>query len=176
MTPTRVLLADDHGVLRDSLRAFLSMYPDLEVVGEAADGLETLDQVQALQPDVLVLDMAMPNLGGLEVLRRIGKDHPDCKVLVLTQHELPEYILPALKAGAKGYLLKRAGGSEIVQAVRAMMRGESYLHPAVANFVIEAAIRTNSGMSGSIPEITLTDTRARSPGSDWGRKNQCRGR
>ncbi len=141
MNPIRVLLADDHAVLRDSLRAFLGMYPDLEVVGEASDGLETLAQVQVLRPDVLVLDMAMPNLGGLEVLRRLAQEHPACKVLILTQHEAPQYVLPALQAGAKGYLLKKAGGSEVVQAVRAVARGESVLHPGIAHLVIEAAVQ-----------------------------------
>lgn len=136
----RVLLADDHTVLRDSLRAFLAMYPDIEVVGEAADGLETLAQVRALQPQVVLLDMAMPNLGGLEVLRRIGKEYPACKVLVLSQHEAPDYALPALQAGARGYLPKRAGGNEVLQAVRAVARGEGYLHSAVARFVIDAAV------------------------------------
>jgi len=109
MKPIRVLLADDHAVLRDSLRAFLAMYPDLEVIGEASDGVETLTQVRALKPDVLLLDMAMPNLGGLEVLRAIAKEQPACKVLVLTQHDAPQYVLPALRAGAKGYLLKKIG-------------------------------------------------------------------
>lgn len=141
MTPIRVLLADDHTILRDSLRAFLTMYTDIEVVGEAADGLETLAQVQALRPDVVLLDMAMPNLGGLEVLRRMGKEWPQCKVLVLTQHEALQVVLPALRAGAQGYLLKKASGSEVVQAVRAVARGESYLHSTIARLVIEAAIR-----------------------------------
>ncbi len=141
MTPIRVLLADDHTILRDSLRAFLTMYADIEVVGEAADGLETLAQVQALRPDVILLDMAMPNLGGLEVLRRIGKEWPQCKVLVLTQHQAPQVVLPALRAGAQGYLLKKASGSEVVQAVRSLARGESFLHPAIARLVIDAAVR-----------------------------------
>ena len=141
MNPIRVLLADDHAVLRDSLRAFLGMYPDLEVVGEASDGLETLTHVQALHPDVLLLDMAMPNLGGLEVLHRIGQEYPACRVLILTQHEAPQYVLPALQAGAKGYLLKKAGGSEVVQAVRAVARGESVLYPGIAHLVIEAAVQ-----------------------------------
>jgi len=158
MTPIRVLLADDHTVLRDSLRAFLTMYSDIEVVGEAADGLETLAQVQALRPDVVLLDMAMPNLGGLEVLRRIGKEWPQCKVLVLTQHEAPQVVLPALQAGAQGYLLKKASGSEVVQAVRSLARGESFLHPAIARLVIEAAVRA----------------RARGPGPDCGRQDQRR--
>jgi len=148
------LLADDHTVLRDSLRAFLTMYSDIEVVGEAADGLETLAQVQALRPDVVLLDMAMPNLGGLEVLRRIGKEWPQCKVLVLTQHEAPQVVLPALQAGAQGYLLKKASGSEVVQAVRSLARGESFLHPAIARLVIEAAVR--GAMEPDSPASRLT--------------------
>ena len=147
MRPIRVLLADDHAVLRDSLHAFLGMYSDMEIVGEAADGVETLLLAHTLHPDVLLLDLAMPNLGGLEVLRRITKEEPACKVLVLTQHEAPEYVLPALQAGARGYLLKRAAGSEVVHAVRALARGESVLYPAVARFVIDAAVR-----GASLPE------------------------
>ncbi len=141
MTPIRVFLADDHAVLRDSLRAFLGMYPDIEVVGEGSDGIETLRRVNDLRPDVLLLDMAMPNLSGLEVLRRLVREQPECKVLVLTQHDAPQYVLPSLQAGAKGYLLKKSGGAEVLQAVRAVARGESVLHPAVARYVIEAAVQ-----------------------------------
>jgi Fe-S-cluster-containing dehydrogenase component/CheY-like chemotaxis protein len=154
MAPIRVLLADDHTVLRDSLRAFLGMYPDIEIVGEAADGVNTLAQVQMLKPDVLLLDMAMPNLGGLEVLRRIAKEQPDCKVLVLTQHDSPQYVLPALQAGAKGYLLKKSGGSEVAQAVRAIARGESILHPAIARFVIDAAVQGAAKSESSADALT----------------------
>ncbi len=135
------MLVDDHTVLRDSLKAYLALYPDLEVVGEAADGIEALSKVRQLHPDILLLDLAMPGLGGVDVLRRIRKDAPECKVVVLTQHELPEYILPALREGAKGYILKRAGGNEVVQAIRAVAQGESYLHPAITSFIIEAALR-----------------------------------
>ena len=154
MTPIRLLLADDHAVLRDSLRAFLSMYPDLEVVGEAASGVDTLAQVQALRPDVVLLDITMPDLGGLEVLRRLNRERPDCKVLVLTQHEAPQYVMPALQSGAKGYLLKSAGGDELVQAVRAVARGESFLDPAVAPLVIDAAVH---GLPGKETAQRLTD-------------------
>jgi len=133
------------------------MYPDLKVVGEASDGVETLEQAMALRPDILLLDMAMPNLGGLEVLRRISKDLPDCKVVILTQHEAPAYILPALQAGAKGYLLKKAGGGEVVQAVRAVARGESVLHPSIAKYVIEAAVRGTPEAGQVPPPAALTD-------------------
>lgn len=154
MGPIRVLLADDHAVLRDSLRAFLGIYPDIEVVGEASDGIETLAQAQTLKPDVLLLDMAMPNLGGLEVLRRIAKEQPECKVLVLSQHDSPQYVLPALQAGAKGYLLKKSGGAEVVQAVRALARGESVLHPAIARFVIDAAVQGSARTESSPDHLT----------------------
>lgn len=137
----RVFLADDHTVLRDSLRAFLGMFPDIEVIGEASDGIETLEKVENLRPDVLLLDMNMPHLSGLDVLRRLSKKLPECRVLVLTQYESPQYVLPALELGAKGFLLKRAGGQEVVQAIRALAAGESFLHPSVASYVIEAAVQ-----------------------------------
>ena len=156
MAAIRVLLADDHQVLRDSLRAFLGIYPDIEVVGEAADGLDTLVQVEQLRPDVLVLDMAMPGLGGLEVLRRLHQEHPECRALVLTQHEAPDYVLPALQSGARGYLLKRAGGVEVVQAVRAVARGESFLHTSVTRLVIDS-VRTGTVAGSEVPDSRLSD-------------------
>lgn len=157
MAPIRVLLADDHAVLRDSLAAFLALYPDIAVVGTAGDGLETLAQMAALCPDVVLLDLAMPGLGGLEVLRRVGKEQPHCKVVVLTQHDAPQYILPALEAGARGYLLKKAGGSEVVQALRAVARGESFLHPAVTQFVIDAAVQNCDDATALTARTQLTD-------------------
>lgn len=156
MAAIRVLLADDHQVLRDSLRTFLGIYPDIEVVGEAADGLETLAQVRDHHPDVLVLDMAMPGFGGLEVLRRLQQEQPECRVLVLTQHEAPDYVLPALQAGARGYILKRAGGAEVVQAVRAVARGESFLHTTVTRLVIDS-VRAGTERGSQIADSRLTD-------------------
>lgn len=156
-TPIRVMLVDDHTVLRDSLKAYLALYPDIEVVGEAADGIEALSKVRQLHPDIVLLDLAMPGLSGVDVLRRIRKDAPDCKVVVLTQHELPEYILPALREGAKGYILKRAGGNEVVQAIRAVAQGESYLHPAITSFIIEAALRPDLPSRAGGPAEDLTE-------------------
>jgi len=157
MNRIRVLLADDHAVLRDSLAAFLALYPDLEVVGQAGDGVETLAQIAALRPDVVLLDLNMPGLGGLEVLRRAGKAYPECRMVVLTQHDAPQYILPALQAGARGYLLKKAGGAEVVNAVRAVMRGESVLHPAVTQFVIETAVQGAGDAQAVEIRTALTD-------------------
>lgn len=155
MRRIRVFIADDHTVLRDSLRAFLSLYEDIEVVGEGSDGLTTLREANQLSPDVVLLDLAMPNLGGLEVLRRLAKEQPECKVIVLTQHDAPQYVLPSLQAGARGYLLKKSGGAEVVQAVRAVVRGERVLDPAIARHVIEAAFRGASPSES--PAQFLTD-------------------
>ncbi len=152
----RVFLADDHTVLRDSLRAFLGMFPDIEIVGEASDGIETLEKVENLRPDVLLLDMNMPRLSGLDVLRRISKRLPECHVLILTQYESPQYVLPALELGAKGFLLKRAGGQEVVQAIRALAAGESFLHPSVAGYVIEAAMQKTTAAAPTETTANLT--------------------
>lgn len=157
MTPIRVLLADDHAVLRDSLAAFLALYPDVAVVGTASDGLETLANTAALSPDVLLLDLAMPGLGGLEVLRRVSKGHPGCKVVILTQHDAPQYILPSLQAGARGYLLKKSGGVEVVNAIRAVMRGERVLSPSVTQFVIDAAVQNCADAASGATSPDLTD-------------------
>lgn len=157
MSRIRVLLADDHAVLRDSLAAFLALYPDIEVVGQAGDGVETLAQIAALRPDVVLLDLNMPGLGGLEVLRRASKEHPACRMVVLTQYDAPQYVLPALQAGARGYLLKKAGGVEVVNAVRAVARGESVLHPAVTQFVIESAAQGATDLQAVKNAAGLTD-------------------
>jgi DNA-binding NarL/FixJ family response regulator len=140
MPPIRVLLADDHAVLRDSLKAYLALASDIQVVGEAANGLDAIAQVQALKPQILLLDLAMPGLSGIEVLRRLTRDAPECRVVILSQHDAAQYVMSALQAGAKGYLLKRGGGAEVAQAIRAVARGESYLNPAVTQVVIDAAL------------------------------------
>ncbi len=156
MTHIRVLLVDDHAVLRESLRAFLEMYPDLEVVGEAADGLEAITQTRQHRPDVVLLDVAMPGLGGPEVTRRLKQEYPDVHVLILTQYSGADYVLHCLKAGADGYIVKKAGGAEVVRAVRAVYEGEGYLHPSVARVVIEAAAHDRGG-NGKGPYEQLTD-------------------
>ena len=157
MSRIRVLLADDHAVLRDSLAAFLALYPDIEVVGQAGDGVETLAQIAALRPDVVLLDLNMPGLGGLEVLRRASKEHPACRMVVLTQYDAPQYVLPALQAGARGYLLKKAGGVDVVNAVRAVARGESVLHPAVTQFIIVSAVQGATDLQAVKNAAGLTD-------------------
>jgi DNA-binding NarL/FixJ family response regulator len=137
MNKLRVLLVDDHAILRDGLRALLALCDDIEVIGEAGDGQEAITSVQHFNPDVVVMDMAMPGMDGLEATRQIIKEHPQTRVLVLSQHDNERYILPVLRAGAMGYLLKSAVGEELVTAIRTVARGESYLHPSIARMVLQ---------------------------------------
>jgi DNA-binding NarL/FixJ family response regulator len=134
----RVLLADDHAILRDGLLALLAERPEIEVVGEAADGLEAIQQARALQPDVIVMDIGMPHINGLEASRRILKDNPDCSILILSQHEDSERVLDALWAGVSGYLLKRAAGSQLADAIRALGQGGVVLDPLAARILVDA--------------------------------------
>ena len=133
----RILLVDDHAILRDGLQALLSYYPDVEVVGEAEDGLQAIECVERLSPDIVLMDIAMPVMNGLEATRSIRQRYPETRVLILTQYEDQPYVLPLLRAGVSGYVLKRALGADLINAVRAVARGESFLYPSVANIVLE---------------------------------------
>lgn len=137
MSTIRLLLVDDHAILRDGLRALLSYYPDVEVVGEAEDGLQAIEAVERLSPDVVLMDIAMPGMNGLEATHRIRQAHPDTRILVLTQYDDEQYVLPFLRAGVSGYVVKRALGSELINAVRTVARGDSFLYPSVASTVLE---------------------------------------
>jgi NarL family two-component system response regulator LiaR len=128
----RVLVADDHAIVRKGLCALLATEPGIEVVGEAQDGSEAIAQVQTLRPDVVLMDLAMPGMDGLEATRRITASQPGARVLVLTSYSGDEQIFPAIRAGALGYLLKDASPHELVQAIRQIHDGESSLHPTIA--------------------------------------------
>jgi len=135
--PIRVILADDHAVVRKGIREFLEEEGDIVVVAEAADGSQAVDLVAQHQPDVAVLDIQMPGASGIEATRRIKAEHPGVRVLVLTAYDDDPYIFALLQAGASGYILKTAGSRDLVQAVRAVHRGESALDPAVVQKVVQ---------------------------------------
>src|SRR5574340_1137118 len=156
MTPKiRVVLADDHAILREGVRALLQLHPDIEVVGEAADGEQAIQQVERLDPDVVLMDIAMPGLGGIEAaleMKRLGRR---AKILILSQYEDREYVRRLLKAGVSGYVLKKSAGSELANAVRAVHRGGLVLDPEVARTAMEDAGQATPGQAD--PYETLTD-------------------
>jgi DNA-binding NarL/FixJ family response regulator len=133
---TRILIADDHTLVREGISALLRFYDDIEVVGEASDGKEAIDKVNELNPDVVLMDIAMPGLGGLEATLEIKKRHPQMKILVLTQYSDKEYVNRFLKAGVSGYILKKAVGTELISAIRAVIKGELYLYSSIATEVV----------------------------------------
>ena len=127
--PIRILLADDHAILRDGIRALLSDEADLQVVGEAENGRQALEQARALRPDIVIMDIGMPLLSGLEATKHIRRDVPESRVLILTMHQNDEYLAQVLAAGASGYVLKDAAGRELVLAIRQVARGEPFFSP-----------------------------------------------
>jgi len=127
----RILIADDHGVLRAGLRALLSSESDIEVVGEAVDGKQTVTLSEELEPDVVLLDVSLPDQSGIEVTRGLKELHPGIRVLILTVHEDEGLLQEAIQAGAAGYIIKRAVESELIDAIRAVSRGDIYVHPAM---------------------------------------------
>ena len=145
MDKIKILLVDDHAVLRDGIRALLGLHDDIEIVGEASEGKEAIEKAQELVPDVVVMDITMPGMDGLEAARRIRKKNPAVKVLVLTQHDNKEYVLSAIKAGVGGYVPKRALGVELVSAIRTMHKGNSFLYPSAAAALIEDYLRQAGG-------------------------------
>jgi DNA-binding NarL/FixJ family response regulator len=137
VTEIRVLIADDHAVVRQGLRTFLELQEDIEVVGDAADGAAALAGVERFEPDVVLMDLVMPGVGGVEAIRRLRTVRPETRVLVLTSFLDDEKLFPAVRAGAAGYLLKDVEPSELVRAIRTVADGESLLHPAVAARLME---------------------------------------
>jgi two-component system response regulator NreC len=134
--PISILIADDHGVLRAGLRALLSAEPDLEVVADADNGDDALRLAGELHPEVVLLDVNMPGLGGIEVTRRIKEIYPEMRVLILTVHEDESLFQEAIQAGASGYIIKRAVESELIDAIRAVKRGDLYIHPAMTRALL----------------------------------------
>jgi NarL family two-component system response regulator LiaR len=135
--PIRVLLVDDHAIVRDGIRSLLATEPDIRVVGEAGDGQEAISQAERLRPDVLLMDLVMPGLDGLEAIRRIVARQPQARILVLTSFATDDKVFPAIKAGAMGYLLKDCDAEELVTAIHQVYRGQSSLHPRIARLVLQ---------------------------------------
>ena len=164
-SPIRVLIADDHTVVRDGLAAVLARRPDITVVGEASNGIEAVEKAAQLRPDVILMDLRMPEMDGAEAMRRIRQRDPDVRFLVLTTFDNDEYIFEAIQAGAKGYLLKDASREDLFRAVVAVYRGESLIQPAVASRVldrfVELAQRTVPGETLSEREIEVLRLMAR---------------
>ncbi|HHN64151.1 MAG TPA: response regulator transcription factor [Nitrospirae bacterium] len=136
MGKIRVVIADDHALVREGIIAFLKICDDIEVVGEAADGKEAIEKTVKLNPDVVLMDISMPVLGGIEATYEIKRIKPEIKVLILTQYDDPEYVRRLLKAGVSGYILKHAVGTDLVSAIRAVAKGEVYLYSSIASKVV----------------------------------------
>lgn len=141
MSKIRVLICDDHTILREGIRLLLNAQPDIEVVGEASDGRDAVTQARTLKPDVILMDIAMPSLNGLEATKQIHRDDPNARVLVLTMYESDEYVAQMLEAGATGYVLKKVAGSELVYAIRAVHQGEAFLYPSITKRLVEDYLR-----------------------------------
>jgi len=152
--PIRILIADDHAVVRSGLRAILGSDPDLEIVGEAEDGTQTLDMVERLHPDVVLLDITMPPEDGITTAKRLKEAHPEVIVLFLTMHEDESLLHEALQAGASGYVIKRAAESEIIDAIHAVRRGDIYVHPSMTRALLHQPV--TSLHRRSLPAIELT--------------------
>lgn len=157
MSKIRVLIADDHAIVREGVRALLALSEDIAVVGEAADGREAIDAVRRLRPDVILLDIAMPGLGGLEAAVEIRKENPDAKILVLSQYDDREYVRRFLKLGVSGYVLKKAAGSALTAAIRAAHRGGLVLDPDVAREAVRTEATDAAGSTGADSYEGLTD-------------------
>jgi two-component system response regulator NreC len=133
----RIVIAEDHTILREGLRALLAADPELQVVGEARDGREAIRRVEQLEPDLILMDLSMPRMNGVEAIREIKNRIPETKVLTLTVHKAEEFVLEVLQAGADGYILKDASSAELVMAIRSVLAGRRYLSPSVSQMVIE---------------------------------------
>ncbi|MFC2072077.1 response regulator [Chloroflexota bacterium] len=156
MQKIKVLVVDDHTIVRDGICALLALAGDIEVVGEAANGSEALKMVKKLEPDVVLMDISMPIMDGLEATRRICKEFPRTKVLVLTQYDEKEYVFPVIEAGACGFISKAAASSDLGSGIRSVYRGDSYLSPSVARLLVED-YQHGGGRIGHDPYEQLTE-------------------
>ena len=150
----RVLIADDHTIVRSGVRLLLAAEPDIEVVGEALNGREAVTQAESLQPDVILMDITMPEMDGLEATRQIKNRYPDIHVLVLTMHRSDEYFFEMLQAGASGYVLKGAETSELINAVRVVSRDEVFLYPTMAQKLVQGYLSLVEWDEDNLPSLS----------------------
>lgn len=154
MDPITVVLADDHTLVRSGIRALLERFEDVEMVGEAANGREALELVEKHRPDIVLMDIAMPELNGLDAARRIRRRYPTTRVLLMSMYDHEAYVAEALAVGAAGYVLKDASAAELDIAVHAVARGESYLSPAVAKRIVEGEVPTRGEGAIGLQRLT----------------------
>jgi DNA-binding NarL/FixJ family response regulator len=154
MAEIRVLLAEDHTLVRAGIRALLDSFDEITVVGEASDGREAARQARELQPDVILMDIAMPGLNGLEATSRIARTCPGTRVLILTMHSNEEYVVQALRAGASGYLVKEAATGELHRAISSVARGQTYLSPSISRCTVERLMEDERTSVSSLDQLT----------------------
>ena len=157
MSRIKILVADDHALLREGIIAILKLHDDVEVVGEASDGMDAIQKAHKLKPDIVLMDIAMPGLGGLEATVEIKKTAPNIKILVLSQYDDREYVSRLIKAGVSGYILKHAVGTDLLSSIRAVARGEFYLYSAIASSVIGDYLSKGTNPIEEDPYERLTD-------------------
>lgn len=150
----RILLADDHAILRSGLRLLLSTQPDWEVVGEAASGVETIEKCKQLQPHLVLLDVSMPGLSGLDILPAVRRAAPGVKILILTMYDDRHYLQEALRNGAAGYVLKKAADTELITAIQAVLKGEFYVHHSMMRFVLEDVLENQAPPSDEWDQLS----------------------
>lgn len=160
MAKAKVLLVEDHVIVRQGIKALFSDEPDLEIVGEADDGRAALQSVSELEPDVVLMDISMPGLNGIEATRQIRQNHPGVKVVVLSMHSNEEYVFQVLRAGASGYVLKQSDSSEVLTAIRAALAGGSFLSPPISRTVIDDYVRRAEARGGD-EDLELLTSRER---------------
>jgi DNA-binding NarL/FixJ family response regulator len=154
MSRIQVLLADDHALVRAGIRMLLESFPGIDIVGEASDGRRAVELVKSKRPDVVLMDIAMPGLNGLEAVSRLSKDYPDVRVIILSMHATEEYVLKALQAGARGYLIKDAATTELELAVRSVAYGRTYLSPSISNYVVDGYVQGTEEDGRTIDTLT----------------------
>jgi DNA-binding NarL/FixJ family response regulator len=154
MNPIRILLADDHALVRAGIRSLLEKIPNVQVVGEASTGREALEMVKTRLPNLVLMDIAMAELGGLEALPRITKDFPGVKVIILSAHANEEYVIRALRSGAAGYMLKDAATAELELAIRSVSEDKTYLSPSISRTVIDSYLERVGGPLSPLEQLT----------------------